>query len=197
MKLVVATGNRHKLKEIREILKDFEVISAADAGFFGEVEETGETFLDNALLKARAVSRATHLPALGDDSGLCVDGLGGAPAVYSARFSRMFAPADWTAEGDDDARNRAFLLYKMQGMADRSAHFCCTLALCFPDGRELTAEGRTFGRILTEERGVGGFGYDPLFFSDDLQKTFGEADEEEKNSVSHRGRALRRLKELL
>ncbi len=197
MKLVAATGNAHKLKEMREILSDFEIVSAAEAGFWGEVEETGETFAENALLKARAVAAATGLAVLADDSGLCVDALSGAPGVYSARYSRMNATKAWLSahDGSDDARNRAFLLEKMDGVKDRSAHFCCAVVLVFPEGREVSAEGRTFGYILNGERGKSGFGYDPLFFSDDLKKSFGEADEAEKNAVSHRGRALRALRE--
>lgn len=182
MKIVAATGNAHKLKEIREILH-FEILSQAEAGFCGEVEETGTTFLENALLKARTVCRATGLPALADDSGLCVDALGGAPGVYSARYS-----------GGGDGENRKLLLKNLEGKEDRSAHFTCAVALVFPDGRELTAEGKTYGHILHGEHGTGGFGYDSLFFSDDLQMSFASANEEQKNAVSHRGRALAALK---
>ena len=126
--------------------------------------------------------KATGLPALADDSGLCVEALGGAPGVRSARYS-----------GGGDAENRALLLKNLAGTADRRAHFACAVALVFPDGREVTAEGRTEGEILSEERGSNGFGYDPLFYSTDLKKSFAEADEAEKNAVSHRGRALRSL----
>ena len=182
MKLVAATSNPHKLREIAQILSDFEVISEREAGFQGEVEETGETFLENAILKARAVCKATGLPALGDDSGLSVDALGGAPGVYSARYS-----------GGGDAENRALLLKNLKGVEARGAHFCCAVALAFPDGRLFTAEGRTYGTILNEARGNGGFGYDPLFLADDLGVSFAEASEAQKNAVSHRGRALKRL----
>lgn len=186
MKVVAATGNRHKLKEFREIFPDWDIVSEQEAGFSGEVEETGETFLENALLKARAVCRATGQPALADDSGIVVDALGGAPGVHSARYS-----------GGDDADNRALLLQNMQNAANRDAHFTSAIALVFPDGREVTAEGSTFGAILREERGSSGFGYDCLFYSSDLKKSFGEATDEEKNSVSHRGRALAALREKL
>ena len=186
MKVVAATGNRHKLKEFREIFPDWDIVSEREAGFSGEVEETGETFLENALLKARAVCRATGQPALADDSGIVVDALGGAPGVHSARYS-----------GGDDADNRALLLQNMQNAANRDAHFTSAIALVFPDGREVTAEGSTFGTILREERGSSGFGYDCLFYSSDLNKSFGEATDEEKNSVSHRGRALAALREKL
>ncbi len=184
--IVAATGNAHKLREIRAIFADKTILSEKEAGFSGEIEETGETFLENALIKARAVCKATGLPALADDSGLCVDALGGAPGVRSARYS-----------GGGDADNRALLLKNLAGVSDRRAHFNCAVALVCPDGRELTAEGRTEGSILTEERGEHGFGYDSLFFSVDLNKSFAEADEAEKNAVSHRGRALKRLEELL
>lgn len=186
MKVVAATGNRHKLKEFREIFPDWDIVSEKEAGFSGEVEETGESFLENALLKARAVCRATGQPALADDSGIVVDVLGGAPGVHSARYS-----------GGDDADNRALLLKNMQNAANRDAHFTSAIALVFPDGREVTAEGSTFGTILREERGSSGFGYDCLFYSSDLKKSFGEATDEEKNSVSHRGRALAALREKL
>ena len=186
MKLVAATGNAHKLKEIREILSDLEIISEAEAGFYGDVEETGSTFLENALIKARAVCEATGLPALADDSGLCVDALGGAPGVYSARYS-----------GGGDAENRKLLLKNLEGAENRKAHFSCAVALVCPDGKELTAEGKSCGTILFGERGNGGFGYDSLFLSDDLGVSFAEATEEQKNSVSHRGRALKALKKLL
>ncbi len=184
--LVAATGNEHKLKEIREILKDFTVISAREAGFFEEVEETEKTFLENAFLKARAVASKTGLAALADDSGLSVDALGGAPGIYSARYS-----------GGDSAENRKLLLQNMKGKADRNAHFECAIALVYPDGREYSSVGKTFGTITEEERGANGFGYDSLFFSSDLQMTFAEATDEQKNSVSHRGRALQGLLETL
>ena len=154
------------------------------------MEETGETFEENALIKARAVCKALNLPALADDSGLCVEALGGAPGVYSARFCGR--------HGDDKANN-ALLLEKLRGVPEqrRGAYFESCVAVCFPDGREITASGRTYGSILEEEAGEGGFGYDPLFESAELGKSFGLASAEEKNAVSHRGKALRALAEKL
>ena len=184
--IVAATGNAHKLKEIRAILKGWQVLSASEAGFYSDVEETGATFEENALIKARAVCKATGRASLADDSGLCVEALGGAPGVYSARYS-----------GGGDRENRLLLLKNLQGETNRRAYFASAVALVFPSGEEIYAEGRTYGRILEEERGEHGFGYDSLFFSDDLKKSFGEAQEEEKNRVSHRGRALRALEEML
>ena len=186
MKIVIATHNQGKLREIGEILTGHEIVSAEEAGFYEEVEETGATFAENARLKAEAVCRATGLAALADDSGLCVDALGGAPGVYSARYS-----------GGGAAENRKKLLRELMGENNRAAHFSCAVCLAFPDGREITAEGATHGQILREERGTGGFGYDSLFLSDDLGVSFAEAGEEAKNSVSHRGRALRALSERL
>lgn len=187
-KLIVATGNAHKLKEIREIFGGTEVISAYDVGYTGDPEETGKTFAENAVIKAKAAADALGLPALADDSGLCVDALSGAPGIYSARYAG--------GHGDDKA-NRAKLLKNMRGVKNRNARFVCSVALCFPDGKIVCAEGETSGKILEEERGNGGFGYDPLFYSDDLKKGFGEASAEEKNSVSHRSRALEALKKAL
>ncbi len=186
MKIVIATHNPGKLREIREILAGQEILSAEEAGFFDDVEETGKTFLENARLKAQAAMKATGLPALADDSGLCVEALGGAPGVYSARYS-----------GGGAAENRKKLLKSLNGVENRRAYFACAVCLAFPDGSELTAEGKTCGQILTGERGTGGFGYDSLFLSDDLGVAFAEAGEGEKNAVSHRGRALRALAEKL
>lgn len=184
-KLVVATGNAHKLREIAEIFTDYEVVSQKQMGFDEDVEETGTTFAENALIKARAASKALRCIALADDSGLCVDALGGAPGVYSARYCGR--------HGDDKA-NRDLLLKNMQNITDRRAHFTSAIALVYPDGKEIVVEGHTYGKILREERGEGGFGYDCLFESDDLHKSFGLATAEEKNAVSHRFRGLQALR---
>ena len=185
MRLVVASGNKHKIREIAEIFTDCEVVSQKSLGFDEEVEETGVTFIENALIKARAACKALGCAVIADDSGLCVDALDGAPGIFSARYCGYHG---------DDAENRKTLLKNMQGMADRKAHFTSAIALVFPDGREVTAEGYTHGLILEAEEGTGGFGYDPLFYSEDLQKSFGVASAEEKNAVSHRFRALQALK---
>lgn len=185
MKIAIATNNRNKLKEIRAVLGGFfdEMLSLGDLGIDVEIEETGATLTENALIKARTIRDMTGLASLADDSGLMCDALGGAPGVYSARYA---------GEEHDDAKNNALLLKNIAGK-DRTAHFCSVIALCLPDGREYTAEGRVDGVITEEARGNGGFGYDPLFFSPELGKTFAEASAEEKNSVSHRGRALRNM----
>lgn len=184
--LVVATGNAHKISEIAGIFPEYKVISQKEAGFTGEAEENGATFAENALIKARAASSALHLPVIADDSGLCVDALGGAPGIYSARYAG--------GHGDDRA-NRQKLLSDLEGVADRRAHFESAIALVRPDGEEVVSSGRTYGRILEEEQGTAGFGYDCIFYSDDLKKSFGLALPEEKNAVSHRYRALMSLRE--
>ena len=185
--LVLASGNKNKIREIGEMLPDYEVKGYKDMGLDMEIEENGSTFYENALIKARAVCEALGLPALADDSGLCVDALGGAPGVFSARYA-----------GDgNDSHNNSLLLKNMEGIKNRDAKFISALVMYFPDGRIVSATGETFGRILYECKGDNGFGYDPLFFSNDLQKSLGEASAREKNTVSHRYRALCALREKL
>ena len=188
--IAAASGNKGKLREIAEIFNGYEIVPMQAAGFTGEIEETGSTFAENALLKARTVCRALGMPALADDSGLCVEALGGAPGVYSARFAGTHG---------DDAANNALLLQKLSNVPaeKRGAYFESCVALVFPDGREFVASGRTYGKILPSAQGSGGFGYDPLFFSEELGKSFGVASAEEKNAVSHRGKALRALERQL
>lgn len=189
--LIVATGNKHKLQEIQAIFKDVRVVSAREAGYTGDPEETGATFEENAIIKARAAAEALNLPALADDSGLCVAALGGAPGIYSARYAGGHG---------DDKKNREKLLAELGDEKNRAAYFRSAAALCFPQsmgGKTVTATGDTHGRILTREEGENGFGYDCLFYSDDLCKSFGVASAEEKNAVSHRFRALTALKEKL
>lgn len=178
-KIIVASDNLGKIEEIKAIFNDVEFISMRDAGFTGKILENGLTFEANAYVKAKSVYEALHLPVLGDDSGLCVDALYGAPGIYSARFS-----------GGDFADNRALLLKRMQGITDRKARFMCAVCYIDENGKKTFGRGYTEGYILLEETGDRGFGYDSLFFSDDLGKSFGEASEEEKNKVSHRFRAL-------
>ncbi len=185
-KLVVASSNAGKIKEIKEIFSDVEIVSMKDLGFCEDILETGSTFKENAHIKASAICEKYGLPTLADDSGLCVYSLDCAPGIYSARFS-----------GEGPAANRKLLLKRMDGLTDRKAYFECAVCLCFPDGKTLYGVGRTYGRILYEEIGTNGFGYDPLFWSQDLKKSFGVATDEEKNSVSHRARALQDLADKL
>lgn len=184
-KIVLASGNKDKLKEIREMLPEYEIISCKEAGFTGKIEETGTTFYENALIKAKTVSEALNLPALADDSGICVEALGGAPGIYSARYA-----------GDGiDSHNNRLLLENMKGQTNRKAKFVCCMVYYKPGGEIITSTGETYGRILDKEYGSNGFGYDPLFYSDDLEKCMGLASSEEKNGVSHRYRAILRLKD--
>ena len=184
MRFVLATHNPGKLREMGEILKDFgiEVVSPRDLGLTVDVEETGTTFAENAMLKAKAICKAAGLPAIADDSGLCVDALGGAPGVYSARYG---------GEGLDDKGRYMLLLSSLRGAPTRAAHFACAVACAFPNGDTLTAEGDCHGTIAFAPMGDGGFGYDPIFFVPSLRKTFAQLTADEKNAISHRGNALR------
>lgn len=190
MKLAIATNNAHKLQEIRAILRGQfdELLSLKDLGIDVDVEETGKTLEENALLKARTIQDLCHIPTLADDTGLMVDALNGAPGVYSARYA---------GEEHNDANNRALLLKNLKNEQNRKAHFATVIAIVYPNGDFITSKGRVEGEILQEERGTEGFGYDSLFYSYELKKTFAEATQEEKNSVSHRGRALRAMLEKL
>ena len=190
MRFVLATHNPGKLREMGEILKDFgiEVVSPKDLGITVDVEETGSTFAENAMLKAKAICKAADLPAIADDSGLCVDALNGAPGVYSARYG---------GEGLDDRGRYMLLLSSLRGAPTRAAHFACAVACAFPNGDTLTAEGRCDGSIAYAPLGEGGFGYDPVFLLPGTGKTFGQLTQEEKSAVSHRGRALREFSEKL
>ena len=185
-KLVVASNNAKKRHEIAGILDELgiEVISA-DATAFVHVEEDAADFAGNARKKAEAFAHANNLPALADDSGLCVDALNGAPGIYSARFAGELAT---------DADNNAKLLQLLDGKENRSAHFICALHLAYPDDSySLSSEGQVDGKILEKAVGDSGFGYDPLFFCPELDKAFASSSPEEKSWVSHRGRALRGL----
>ena len=183
VKLVLASKNEKKLKEMNEILSGLgvEVCSQADAGVDVDVEETGATFEENSLLKAKAVMEASGLPAIADDSGLCVDALSGAPGVYSARYG---------GDGLDDTGRYRLLLANMPRGAARTAKFVSVITCCFPNGDVLTARGECPGTIAFAPMGEGGFGYDPVFFLPELKKTFAQLSPEEKNAISHRGRAL-------
>ena len=182
-KFVLATHNPGKLAEMKAILSGLgvEVVSPAEAGVEVDVEETGTTFAENAMLKAKAICAAAGLPAIADDSGLCVDALNGCPGVYSARYG---------GEELDDRKQRLLLLRNLRGQTTRAAHFTCAVACAFPDGDTLTAEGRCDGAIAFAPLGEGGFGYDPVFLIPEKGKTFGQLSPEEKSAISHRGKAL-------
>ena len=186
-RIVLASGNAHKIKEIAQMLPDYEVVGYKELGFTEEIVEDGNTFYENALIKAKTVSEALSLPALADDSGICVEALGGMPGIYSARYA-----------GDGvDAHNNQLLLKNMLGQTNRKAKFVCCMVFYKPNGEIITATGETHGEIMESEQGENGFGYDPLFFSYDLQKCLGVASSQEKNTISHRFRAISALKDKL
>lgn len=190
MKFVLASNNAKKLIEMREILGEIgvEVISQAEAGIHTEPDETGSTFRENSLIKASEACKAAGIPALADDSGLVVEALNGEPGVYSARYG---------GEGLDDVGRYRLLLKNMEGVINRAAKFVSCISCVFPNGDALAAEGECKGSILHKPVGDGGFGYDPIFFSEETGKSMGEMTHEEKNAISHRGAAIRALAPVL
>lgn len=188
-KIVLASGNKHKIVEVKEILQGYDVVPMSDVGFDDDIAETGATFAENSMIKAAAIRQyldKKNLPymVLADDSGLCIEALNGEPGVYSARYSG--------GHGNTEA-NRQLVLKKLAGVSDRSAHFECAMTLIRADGKYIQVIGKSYGTILDEYRGSTDFGYDCIFYSTELNKSFGEATGDEKNSVSHRGRALQML----
>ena len=188
--IILASNNQDKVKEVKEILKGYDIISMKEAGIDVDIEENGTTFEENALIKARAIMKLTGQITMADDSGLEIDYLNKAPGVYSARFM-----------GHDtsyDIKNKA-LIQKLEGVkgSDRSGRFVCAIAVCFPDGREIVKRGTMEGLIAEEIKGDNGFGYDPIVYLPEYGKTSGELAPEEKNKISHRGKALALIKEEL
>ncbi|MBE6704337.1 MAG: XTP/dITP diphosphatase [Ruminococcaceae bacterium] len=195
MKIVAATNNKHKVSELTALFEsqDTELVTLKEINFTDEIIEDGSTFLENARIKAMTVHKATGLPCIADDSGLCVDALGGEPGIYSARY------ASDNDENSDDLKNNEKLLSKLDQVPEneRTARFVSALCFIDADGTEVSAIGKCEGIITREARGEGGFGYDPLFFFPGFGKTFGELTAEEKNEVSHRANAVKILKEKL
>ena len=190
MKLIIASNNNHKLKEIKAILGDCfeEILSLKEANINHETIEDGETFYDNALKKAREIAEISGCCALADDSGICAHALNNEPGVYSARYCGY--------HGDDEANNQ-LLLKNLKDKEDKSAHYACSIVLVCPDGRIYSAEDYMQGEITENRAGNNGFGYDPIFFLPEFGKTAAEISPEEKNAISHRGKALRKLLEIL
>lgn len=192
MKIIFATGNENKLKEIRMILKDMdvEIQSMKEAGVFTEIEENGTTFEENSIIKARTIAMKTGCYALADDSGLEIDYLGKEPGIYSARYMGEDTP--YTLKNQT-------LLDRMAGVPDeeRTARFVCAVAFVRPDGSCLTAVETMEGRVAYEAAGVNGFGYDPIFYLPEKGCTSAELSPEDKNAISHRGKALRKMRELI
>ena len=183
MKLIIASNNKHKIYEIKKILgeKFLDILSMREAGIDHETVEDGTTFMENALKKAREIAEISGCPALADDSGITAHALGDKPGIYSARFS---------GQHGNDAENNALLLKLLADKEDKGAHYTCAMALVYPDGRELTAEGYMYGTIIPDARGEHGFGYDPIFIAEGESRTVAEMTDEEKNAISHRGKAL-------
>ena len=188
MKLIIASNNKHKIFEIKKILggKFSEILSLSEAGIDHETVEDGETFIENAVKKAREIAEISGCHALADDSGICIDHLDGAPGVYSAR---------WSGGHGNDEDNNDLLLSKLDGIENRGAHYTSAVALAYPDGKIVTAEGYLYGNITEARRGTGGFGYDPLFVPVGEERTVAEMTSDEKNAISHRARALLALLE--
>lgn len=191
MKIVLASRNMHKISEWGATLGNFidgvEMLSLDEVGVTGEIEENGETFEENALIKARAASHSGYI-SIGEDSGLSVNALDGAPGVYSARYA---------GEHGNDAANNEKLLSELADKADRSAKFVCTIGCVMPNGESYTFRGETDGIIIDAPRGQGGFGYDPLFLYEPYGRTFAELTAEQKNAISHRGKAIEKFAEFL
>lgn len=189
---IIATHNPGKVKEFKDILapKGYDVKSLADIGFLEEIEETGHTFEENAVLKTEAVAKAVNKMVIADDSGLSVDNLGGSPGVYSARYA---------GEQKDDAANINKVLQELKGIEkeQRTARFRCALAVSIPGKETKTVEGHVEGYIAEEPKGENGFGYDPIFIVKDKDKTMAELTSDEKNKISHRANALKKLSQLL
>lgn len=197
MKMVFASSNAHKVREVREILTgalgfEVELLGLKDIGFTGDIVEDGDSFEENSMIKARAVRDFCSLPTLADDSGLCVDALGGAPGIYSARY----AASSHDSGNSSDEDNTALLLKNVRDKADRSAAYVCAVSFA-GDGVSFTVTGDCRGRIIDDRRGGGGFGYDPVFYMDEFGATLAQVTEEQKNSVSHRGKAVRLAAKLL
>ena len=192
MKIIFATGNENKLTEIRKILSDLdvEVVSMKEAGIRADIVEDGKTFAENALIKARTICKACGEITMSDDSGLVIDALGGEPGIYSARYL-----------GEDTSYHikNNNLIERLEGVPDekRTARFVCAIAAVLPDGRELSTTGYYEGAIGYEEKGENGFGYDPIFYLPDVGKYSAELSDEEKNARSHRGQALREMRDML
>lgn len=186
--IIIATNNNDKIKEFKEILKGYDIKSLKDIGYHEDIEENGKTFVENATIKAKAVSlylrqKQIFQDVIAEDSGICCNGLNGAPGIFSARYA-----------GDhNDQANRDKIRKELENISDKTAYYISAIVLYHPDDSKEDFVGKTDGIIINEETGNNGFGYDPIFYSTELNKTFGQASKDEKNSVSHRGRAIEKL----
>ena len=189
-KILIGTNNQHKVQEIRQMLPEYEIVTPDDLHIVADFEENGKSFEDNAIIKALAFSEKSGIVTIADDSGLEVDSLNGEPGIYSARYCRK--------ENATDADRRNLLLHNLRGkQRPWKAQFRCVIAMSFPDGELYLVHGKCVGEIIPEERGTGGFGYDPIFYIPSLGKTLSEMTSNEKNNISHRGAAIREAKKIL
>lgn len=186
MEIIIASNNKNKIKEIKSMMNNVEVLTLKDIGFDEEIEETGKTFKENAYIKAKTIYDKYHKPVIADDSGLCVTALGNEPGVYSHRYASLLC---------DDNLNNQLLIKNLKGISNREAYYEC--AICYYNKEAYFSEGRCYGRIIDNPRGENGFGYDPYFYIDDLKKTMAELSLDEKNQISHRSKAILRMKEIL
>lgn len=187
--VVIASNNLNKIKEFRSILNipNVEFKGLKEIGFTEDIIEDGNSFFENALIKAKTISEKLNVIAISDDSGLEVEALGGAPGIYSARY----------AGGHDDEENNKLLLKNLKGIENRKARYVCNIVLYYPSGKYISVEDYCEGYIIDDRRGTNGFGYDPYFYVDEYKKTLAEVSLEDKNKISHRAKALRRLREKL
>ena len=187
--VVIASNNLNKIKEFRSILNipNVEFKGLKEIGFTDEIIEDGNSFFENALIKAKTISEKLNVIAISDDSGLEVEALNNAPGIYSARY----------AGGHDDEENNKLLLKNLKGIENRKARYVCNICLYYPDGKYVSVEDYCYGYIIDERKGSNGFGYDPYFYVDEYHKTLAQVSLEEKNKISHRAKALRKLKEML
>ena len=185
--VVIATNNKNKVREFKSMLDSdgIEFKTLKEIGYDKDIVEDGNTFEENAIIKAMTVAKDLNVIAISDDSGLCVDALNGAPGIYSARY----------AGTHEDEDNNALLLKNLNGIENRNAHYECAICIAYPNGEYITSVGRVDGIIIDDRRGNGGFGYDPYFFIPEFNKTFAEVPLEQKNTISHRNRAIRKIKE--
>ena len=184
--LILASNNAHKVEEIKNILEDYKILTLKDINFFDEIIEDGDTFEENALIKARTIAKYSGKASIADDSGLSVELLDGRPGVYSARYSKE----------QTDEKNIEKVLQELNGNKSK-AKFVSVIALVEPDGTELTFRGECYGEIIFEKKGTNGFGYDPIFYVPELNKTFAELTQEQKNAVSHRKESLEKFSKYL
>lgn len=187
MRIIVASNNKDKIREIKSIFTEYEILSLKDINFDVDIEENGKTFEENAYIKAKYIWDKTHEIVLADDSGIEIEALNWAPGIYSARF----------ASNHDDEANNDLVLEKLKYETNRTARYTCALCIFYQDGHHKIVKEHCYGKITHERIGSAGFGYDPLFFVEEIGKTFGQVSLEEKNKYSHRAKALRKAREFL